>query len=112
MTVLPMGVDEDDDPRRSEALTAERLSSFDAAKSHAFKVQDRQRLWAVIESAFGTFGAFNSRVRATLAPALVKADNIDIEPTQLFFQLQSPLAAKKACTMRAEGIAEPGTVVV
>ena len=39
------------------------LATFDAAKAMCFKADDRERLLGIIESAFGDFGAFNSKVR-------------------------------------------------
>ena len=43
------------------------LASFDAGKAACFHDADKQKLWAVIESTFGTFTPFNKLVRATFA---------------------------------------------
>ena len=40
-----------------------QLALFDAAKASCFKPEDRERLLGIIESAFGDFGAFNTKVR-------------------------------------------------
>ena len=45
----------------------EQIRSFDAAKAQCFKQEDRQRLLAVIEAAFGNFHDFNKDVRGVLA---------------------------------------------
>ena len=40
------------------------LATFDAAQAQCFKAEDRERLLAIVEAAFGDFGAFNAKVRA------------------------------------------------
>jgi len=42
---------------------APELLKFDAGKAKTFDPNDRERLWAVIEAAFGTFDPFNKVVR-------------------------------------------------
>ena len=46
------------------------LKHFDAGKSRCFLNVDRQKLLAVIEASFGSFGPFNRSVRAILADKL------------------------------------------
>ena len=41
----------------------QELAAFDAAAAQCFKPEDRARLLAIIESAFGDFAAFNAKVR-------------------------------------------------
>ena len=53
----------------SESL-ANSLRTFDAAKAKCFLDTDRQRLWAVIETSFGTFTPFNEIVRGIFAERL------------------------------------------
>ena len=48
------------------------LAKFDAAKAKCFLERDRQRLMAVIEAPFGTFGAFNQIVRRYFKEQLTK----------------------------------------
>ena len=50
--------------------TIANLMRFDAAKAQCFKMADRQKLWAVIEASFGTFGPFNKIVRGLLKDGL------------------------------------------
>ena len=40
------------------------MSTFDASKATCFKSDDRQHLLGIIESAFGDFNSFNSKVRS------------------------------------------------
>ena len=49
-----------------QLLTAQ-FACFDAAKAQCFKVEDREKLLAVIEAAFGDFKEFNRSVRAVFA---------------------------------------------
>ena len=49
---------------------ARALLAFDAGQAKCFDPNDREKLWAVIEAAFGTFGPFNTVVRATFAAQL------------------------------------------
>ena len=57
--------------RASRALDLyEKLAHFDAAKAQCFKVEDREKLLAVIEAAFGDFREFNKIVRAAFAQRL------------------------------------------
>ena len=48
----------------------QKLLNFDAGTALCFDPNDRERLWAVIEAAFGTFDPFNKIVRAMLADKL------------------------------------------
>ena len=50
------------------------LAKFDAERAQCFYDADRQKLLAVIEAAFGTFGLFNGHVRAIFAEAKFKDD--------------------------------------
>jgi hypothetical protein len=43
------------------------LAKFDAGKAQCFLERDREKLLAVIEASFGTFGPFNRTVRGYLA---------------------------------------------
>ena len=49
-----------------QLLTAQ-FACFDAAKAQCYKVEDREKLLAVIEAAFGDFKEFNRSVRAVFA---------------------------------------------
>ena len=40
------------------------LTTIDAAKAHCYNPEDKQKLLAVIEAAFGTFDDFNECVRS------------------------------------------------
>ena len=51
----------------------EGLHTFDAGKSETFDPNDRQRLLAVIEASFGTFGPFNKIIQATAPTAKLEA---------------------------------------
>ena len=59
------GKDEDMVVRLLSGATdlAPALKKFDAGKAETFDPNDRERLWAVIEAAFGTFDPFNKIVR-------------------------------------------------
>ena len=46
---------------------AKEFKNFNAAKAQCFKVEDREKLLAVIEAAFGDFKEFNRSVRAVFA---------------------------------------------
>lgn len=50
-----------------------QLERFDAGEAKCFLNRDRQRLWAVIESSFGTFAPFNKQVRAVFADNIASA---------------------------------------
>lgn len=52
-------------------LLTKQFASFDAAKAQCFKVEDRQKLLAVIEAAFGDFREFNKCVRDVFAERTV-----------------------------------------
>ena len=54
----------------ADAALASRLAKFDAAKAKCFHDSDKQRLWAVIEASYGTFGPFNKLVRGLIAEKL------------------------------------------
>ena len=62
---LMANADEDQGNAREQLMA--KLADFDAAKAQCFKTQDRERLLAVIEAAFGDFKEFNKRVRAVFA---------------------------------------------
>ena len=53
---------------------ATSLAKFDAGKAKCFDPVDRQKLWAVIETAFGTLHPFNAIVRDLLADKLVQGE--------------------------------------
>ena len=53
-----------------QLLTAQ-FACFDAAKAQCFKVEDREKLLAVIEAAFGDFKEFNQCVRDVFAERTV-----------------------------------------
>jgi hypothetical protein len=46
------------------------LARFDARKAQCFLAQDRQKLLAVVQTSFGTFGPFNRIVRGFFAEEL------------------------------------------
>ena len=57
------------------------LAHFDAGKAQCFLAKDREKLLAVIEASFGTFGPFNEIVRgcfeqACLSPASVPSSTL------------------------------------
>ena len=56
---------------------ARALLKFDAGKAKTFDPNDRERLWAVIEAAFGTFDPFNKIVRKMFDK---KLQNLKLEP--------------------------------
>ena len=47
----------------------DELSTFDAAAAQCYKAEDRERLLGIVESAYGTYGAFNDEVRRIIAGA-------------------------------------------
>ena len=47
----------------------DELSTFDAAAAQCYKAEDRERLLGIVESAYGTYGAFNDEVRSIIAGA-------------------------------------------
>jgi hypothetical protein len=57
----------------------EKLLNFDAGTALCCDPNDRERLWAVIEAAFGTFNPFNKIVRAMLTDKL-KSPNPNPNP--------------------------------
>ena len=57
----------DVDTEEARGRLAQQFERFDAAKAQCYKVEDRQRLLAVIEAGFGDFDAFNASVRAAFA---------------------------------------------
>lgn len=66
---------------RSDVALATRLLHFDAGKAECFKNSDKERLWAVIEAPFGTFGPFNKIVRGLLAKKLSRP-SVMLQPPQ------------------------------
>ena len=50
---------------------AKEFKNFNAAKAQCFKVEDREKLLAVIEAAFGDFKEFNQCVRDVFAERTV-----------------------------------------
>ena len=68
----------------SESL-ANSLRTFDAAKAKCFLDTDRQRLWAVIETSFGTFTPFNEIVRGIFAGA-ARAGGAAVGREELFLE--------------------------
>ena len=54
-----------------QLLTAQ-FACFDAAKAQCFKVEDREKLLAVIEAAFGDFKEFNKCVRDVFVDRLAE----------------------------------------
>ena len=64
---LKMIAHPDADKEEARGHLAQQLERFDAAKAQCFKNEDRQRLLAVIEAAFGDFKQFNLLVRAAFA---------------------------------------------
>lgn len=52
------------------------LTRFDAAKARCYHERDRQKLLAVVESAFGTCDPFNKAVRAIFHEKLQLGDGI------------------------------------
>ena len=53
----------------SNGALAQRLAAFDALHAQCFKPDDRHRLLAIIEAAFGSFDAFNLAIRNIFAKA-------------------------------------------
>ena len=64
---LKMIAHPDADTEEARGRLAQQFERFDAAKAQCFKNEDRQRLLAVIEAAFGDFKQFNVLVRAAFA---------------------------------------------
>jgi hypothetical protein len=56
-------------PLDETAGLAFNLAHFDAAKAQCFLPSDRQKLFGIIESAFGTFAPFNKTVRGIFREA-------------------------------------------
>ena len=54
-----------------------RLTKFDAGEARCFLDDDRQRLWAVIESSFGTFQPFNKLVRQIMRQKLTESQKLN-----------------------------------
>ena len=52
ITVMPLGVHEAQSDADAQAHVLSRLSRLDAGRAHAYKVADRQCLWATIEASF------------------------------------------------------------
>ena len=52
---------------------AKEFKNFNAAKAQCFKVEDRERLLAVIEAGFGDFKEFNELVRDVFKSRLEKS---------------------------------------
>ena len=52
---------------------AKEFKTFNAAKAQCFKVEDRERLLAVIEAGFGDFKEFNELVRDVFKTRLEKS---------------------------------------
>ena len=52
---------------------AKEFKNFNAAKAQCFKVEDRERLLAVIEAGFGDFKEFNALVRDVFKSRLEKS---------------------------------------
>ena len=65
----PTQIDLDPDTVETDArqLLTAQFACFDAAKAQCYKVEDREKLLAVIEAAFGDFKEFNRSVRAVFA---------------------------------------------
>ncbi len=57
-----------------EGWLQQKLLKFDAGQALCFDPNDRERLWAVIEAAFGTFDPFNKIVRDMLTKKLLMRD--------------------------------------
>ena len=62
------------DIRSQHMRLAMRFATFDVSKAKCFKEEERQRLLAVIESAFGSAHVFNSLIRGLI--------QLDAAPTQ------------------------------
>ena len=56
-------------PLDETADLANIFEHFDAAKAQCFLASDRQKLFGIIESAFGTFAPFNKLVRGIFREA-------------------------------------------
>ena len=69
INALSMGAENMNVDSDAQVETLERLQKFNASLAMAHKVEDRQKLYAIIESAFGPFGNFNKQVKRVLAPA-------------------------------------------
>ena len=88
MPVMPL---DDDD------ATLAGLARFDAGKAQCFVAADRQKLLAVIEAAFGTFGPFNAIVReifkGTIQAAAPKDTSTAAAASDAQFSLRTPVSA-------------------
>ena len=77
VTVVPLATDQvvsaasESGSTVREVLTAQ-FAQFDAEKAECYLPEDKQRLLAVIESAFGDFGHFNELVRAVFAAQVTR----------------------------------------
>ena len=49
-----------------------QIASFDAAEAECYKVEDKQKLLAVVEAGFGDFEDFNARVRGVFDDRIQK----------------------------------------
>ena len=63
--IIPLTETEDKEQARMRLI--EQFAMFDAAEAECFKVEDRQKLLAVIEASFGTAAPFNQLVREVLS---------------------------------------------
>ena len=61
ITTLPFGAD-----KKEEQANFDRLRDLDVGKSECFKIEDKERLFAVIEASYGTTSAFNKAARRVL----------------------------------------------
>ena len=73
MKLLPLAEAGD---AEGQASTLAMLDKIDARKAQCFKVEDRERLLAVIEASYGTTAAFNRAVRAVLAKRKHRTDKM------------------------------------
>ena len=71
------------DQRRAFDAVVQSLVAFDASCANCFDPSDREGLLAVIEASFGSFDAFNERVRTptTLAPAPSGSVSVSVRPS-------------------------------
>ena len=67
---------QDEGVAAARRLLTKQFASFDAAKAQCFKVEDREKLLAVIEAAFGDFKEFNRSVRAVFATRVRPRDEV------------------------------------
>ena len=63
---------QDEGLEAARRLLTKQFASFDAAKAQCFKVEDREKLLAVIEAAFGDFREFNQCVRDVFVDRLAE----------------------------------------